>query len=64
MKPPTSRPYRHPDDLQSVIDLILTCRAEERIDPWPPCTTFARASASMTLHDCGLTMTGDLWHSP
>lgn len=36
MKPPTSRPYRHPDDLQSVIDLILACRAEERIDPWPP----------------------------
>lgn len=36
MKPPASRPYRHPDDLQSVIDLILACRAEERIDPWPP----------------------------
>lgn len=36
MKPPASRPYRHPDDLKSVIDLILACRAEECIDPWPP----------------------------
>ena len=36
MKPPASRPYRHPQDLDSVIDLILACRARERIDPWPP----------------------------
>ncbi|MFQ3631111.1 GNAT family N-acetyltransferase [Roseiflexus sp.] len=36
MKPPAARPYRHPDDLEPVVDLILTCRAEERIDPWPP----------------------------
>lgn len=36
MKPPVSRPYLHPDDLQSVINLILACRTAERIDPWPP----------------------------
>jgi len=36
MKPPASHPYRHPDDLEAVMDLILTCRAEAPTDPWPP----------------------------
>ncbi len=36
MEPPASRPYHHPDDLAAVTRLLLTCRAEERIDPWPP----------------------------
>jgi mycothiol synthase len=31
-----SRPYSSQDDLQPVIDLVLTCRAVEQIDPWPP----------------------------
>ncbi len=36
MKPPVSHPYRHPDNLAAVIDLILTCRTEAPTDPWPP----------------------------
>jgi len=57
MKPPASHPYRHPDDLEAVMDLILTCRAEAPTDPWPPSTTSVRGSAhnpaSRTMHGCG-----------
>ncbi|MGQ9550570.1 MAG: GNAT family N-acetyltransferase [Roseiflexus sp.] len=36
MKSLASHPYRHPDDLETVTDLILTCRTETPTDPWPP----------------------------
>jgi hypothetical protein len=36
MKPPASHPYRHPDDLEVAMDLILTCRTEAPTDPWRP----------------------------
>jgi len=32
----TSRPYAGAADLRPLIDLLLTCRAAESIDPWPP----------------------------
>jgi ribosomal protein S18 acetylase RimI-like enzyme len=31
-----SRPYSSPSDQQPAIDLVLTCRVVESIDPWPP----------------------------
>ena len=31
-----SRQYASQDDLHPAIDLVLTCRAVEQIDPWPP----------------------------
>lgn len=31
-----SRRYSSQDDPQLAIDLVLTCRAVEQIDPWPP----------------------------
>lgn len=32
----TSRPYAGPADFERTIDLVRVCRAEERVDPWPP----------------------------
>jgi ribosomal protein S18 acetylase RimI-like enzyme len=32
----TSRPYAGPADLERLVDLLLTCRAVEQVDPWPP----------------------------
>lgn len=47
----TSRPYSSQSDLQPAIDLLLTCRAVEAIDPWPPIYELRQHLRAGALHN-------------